>query len=56
MSANKKKHTNEDEEMKESDEDFSGEEESDEDEKISAGNEVNFVIPLFVTKQKHFVF
>ena len=42
MSLNKKKHNNENEAMKESDEDFSGEEDSDEGEGISAENEVNF--------------
>lgn len=41
MSLNKKIHANDNEEMEESDEDLSGEEESDEGEGISAGNEVN---------------
>lgn len=43
MSLNKKKHSNEADEMQESDGDFSGEEESHEGEGISAGNEVNFL-------------
>lgn len=41
MNASKKKHTTENEEMNESDEDVSDEEESDEGEQVSAGNEVN---------------
>jgi hypothetical protein len=42
MSSNKKKLNDENHEMNESDEDYSGDEESDEGEGISAGNEVNF--------------
>lgn len=40
MSLSKKKHANDDEKMKESDEEFSGEEDSDESDEIPAG-EVN---------------
>lgn len=43
MSSNKKLHIISNDEMQESDEDLSGEEESDEGEGISAGNEVKFV-------------
>ncbi|CRL05935.1 CLUMA_CG019139, isoform A [Clunio marinus] len=39
MSSNKKKHTIESENMQDSDEDFSGDEDSNEDEQVSAGNE-----------------
>lgn len=41
MNSNKKIHTSQNDEMKESDEEYSGEEDSDEGEQISAANEVN---------------
>lgn len=40
MSSNKKKHIDDAEQMQESDEEVSGEEESDSDEQISPGDEV----------------
>lgn len=43
MSSNKKLHIISNDEMQESDEDLSGEDDSDEGEGISAGNEVNFI-------------
>lgn len=50
MSLSKKIHTNDPEDMQESDEDVSGEDESDEGEQVSAGNEVRlFGIGGFVS-------
>lgn len=47
MSLSKKIHTNENEGMEESDEDFSGDEDSDNGEGVSAGNEVNKYFKAF---------
>jgi hypothetical protein len=49
MTSNKKKHVNEDEAMQESDEDVSGEEESDEEEQIAPGDEVSVGESHFTT-------
>jgi hypothetical protein len=53
MSSNKKKHTDETEQMQESDEEVSGDDETDEDEKILPGDEVNFTI--LSNFKKHFL-
>lgn len=42
MSSNKKKHINEAEQMQESDEEVSGDDDSDSEEQISPGDEVNY--------------
>lgn len=47
MSLSKKIHTNEAEDMQDSESDVSGEEESDEGEQVSAGNEVRRFLEIF---------
>lgn len=58
MSLSKKIHTNENEGMEESDEDLSGDEESDNGEGVSAGNEVikNFEAFFTFASSSDFIF